>query len=284
MLVGFAASSLMTLPEAMAVVLGADIGTTVTVQLDRLPPLRLRARHRGARLRAALLRTQAAGALRRRGHHGLRPALLRHEAHERRHPAAARIAALPRPSSSTSRRAPSPGWRWAPQRRCSCRDLAPTIGLLIAMATSGSMSMAAATPFVLGANIGTTLTPLIAAAGQPAVGKRVAFAHALFKLLGVAAFLPFIGAFTRLAERSGARPRPPDSRTPTRCSTSSPPSPSSPSSASGRRSSRATTPPTPATSASGRATSTRAPSRARRSPSAMPSASSCAWPTSWPTW
>ena len=33
MLVGFAASSLMTLPQALAVVLGADIGTTVTVQL-----------------------------------------------------------------------------------------------------------------------------------------------------------------------------------------------------------------------------------------------------------
>jgi phosphate:Na+ symporter len=57
-------------------------------------------------------------------------------------------------------------------------------------------------PLVLGANIGTTITPIIAAAGQPAAGKRVAFAHALFKLVGVAALLPFIGWFTRLAAAS----------------------------------------------------------------------------------
>jgi phosphate:Na+ symporter len=75
---------------------------------------------------------------------------------------------------------------------------APTIGLLIALASAGSMPLAAAMPLVLGANLGSTVLPIVAAAGQPVAGKRVAFAHAAFKLLGVGACLPLLGTFTRL--------------------------------------------------------------------------------------
>jgi phosphate:Na+ symporter len=61
---------------------------------------------------------------------------------------------------------------------------------------------------VLGANVGTTITPLVAAAGAPAEGKRVAFAHAFFKLLGVALCLPVLGYFAGLvAQTADSLPR-----------------------------------------------------------------------------
>lgn len=201
MLVGFAASSLMTLPQAMAVVLGADIGTTVTVQLIAF------------RLSAYALAIVALGfalrffARKRRVRYGGEAIMgfgllffgmkLMSDATLPLRGSPLFLTILEHLSSS-----PFAGLAAGAAATVLMQGSAPTIGLLIAMATSGSMSMAAAMPLVLGANIGTTLTPLVAAAGQPAAGKRVAFAHALFKLLGVAAFLPFIGAFTRLAERS----------------------------------------------------------------------------------
>jgi phosphate:Na+ symporter len=198
MLVGFAASSLMTLPQAMAVVLGADIGTTITVQLIAF------------RLSAYALLIVAAGfavrffARRRRARYAGEAVMgfgllffgmkLMADATLPLRGSDLFVMLLDRLSAS-----PFAGLMVGAVATVLMQGSAPTIGLLIAMASSGSMSIAAALPLVLGANIGTTITPIMAAAGQPAAGKRVAFAHAVFKLLGVAAFLPFIGRFTRLA-------------------------------------------------------------------------------------
>ena len=199
MLVGFAASSLMTLPQALAVVLGADIGTTVTVQLIAF------------RLSGYALLIVAAGfavrffARRRRVRYTGEAVMgfgllffgmkLMADATLPLRGSALFTQLLERLSAT-----PYAGLVVGAVATVLMQGSAPTIGLLIAMASSGSMSLAAAVPLVLGANVGTTVTPIIAAAGQPAAGKRVAFSHAVFKLLGVSAFLPFIGRFTALAE------------------------------------------------------------------------------------
>lgn len=201
MLVGFAASSLMTLPQAMAVVLGADIGTTVTVQLIafRLSGYALLVVALGFALRffAKKRRVRYAGeAILGFGLLFFGMKLMADATLPLR---SSPLFAIVLEHLSTS---PFAGLAAGAAATVLMQGSAPTIGLLIAMASAGSMSIAAATPLVLGANIGTTLTPVVAAAGQPPAGKRVAFAHALFKLLGVAGFLPFIGAFTRLAERT----------------------------------------------------------------------------------
>ncbi len=207
MLVGFAASSLMTLPQAMAVLLGADIGTTVTVQIIsfrfstyalavvaagfavRFFSKKRRNRYLGQSVLGfgllfygMTLMGNATAPLRDSALFGEALAYL-----SVRHYAGIAAAAVVTVLMQGS---------------------APTIGVLIAMASSGSMSLAAALPMVLGANIGTTLTPLIAASGAQAEGKRVAFAHAAFKLLGVALFLPFLHPFERLvAATTGSIPR-----------------------------------------------------------------------------
>jgi phosphate:Na+ symporter len=198
MLVGFAASSLMTLPQAMAVVLGADIGTTITVQLIafRLSAYALaivaigfsfRFFGRKRRVRYSGEAMMGLGLL----FFGMK---LMGDATLPLRASPLFVQVLEHLSSS-----PFAGLAVGAVATVLMQGSAPTIGLLIAMASSGSMSIAAAVPLVLGANLGTTVTPIMAAAGQVAAGKRVAFAHAFFKLLGVAAFLPFIGRFTRLA-------------------------------------------------------------------------------------
>ncbi|HET6430072.1 MAG TPA: Na/Pi cotransporter family protein [Phycisphaerae bacterium] len=71
-----------------------------------------------------------------------------------------------------------------------------------AFGTNYQTALDIAIPFVLGGNIGTTITAQIAAFGSNRAGKRTAMAHTLFNVLGVAVVLPFVylGWFTRLVE------------------------------------------------------------------------------------
>ena len=83
---------------------------------------------------------------------------------------------------------------------------AATIGLTLALATQGLIPLHGAVAIVLGANIGTCATALTAAVGATAEAKRVAIAHIAFKLLGAALILPFIGPFTQLVQISAVDP------------------------------------------------------------------------------
>ncbi len=74
---------------------------------------------------------------------------------------------------------------------------AATIGLAIALAIEGLLSLNGAVAIVLGANIGTCVTALMASIGARADAKRVAAAHIAFKVLGVLMILPVIDPFTR---------------------------------------------------------------------------------------
>src|SRR5437867_7808593 len=75
---------------------------------------------------------------------------------------------------------------------------AATIGLAISLGQSGLMPLEGAIPIILGANVGTAATALVASLGANTEARRVALAHAGFKLGGVIVFLPFIGPFTDL--------------------------------------------------------------------------------------
>jgi phosphate:Na+ symporter len=75
---------------------------------------------------------------------------------------------------------------------------AATMGIALALAESGLMPLHAALYVVLGANIGTCATAFIASLGAPAEARRVAWAHVLFKTFGVLLFLPFLHPFQDL--------------------------------------------------------------------------------------
>jgi phosphate:Na+ symporter len=77
---------------------------------------------------------------------------------------------------------------------------AATIGLTITLSLQGLLPLAAAIPIIFGANIGTCATALASSVGAKAEAKRVAVAHIFFKVVGVLVFLPFITLFTRAVQ------------------------------------------------------------------------------------
>ncbi|MCD6580750.1 MAG: Na/Pi cotransporter family protein [Desulfuromusa sp.] len=60
-----------------------------------------------------------------------------------------------------------------------------TIGITLALASSGLISFEASVALILGENIGTTVTANLAAIGTNLAAKRTAFSHFLFNTLGV---------------------------------------------------------------------------------------------------
>lgn len=79
-----------------------------------------------------------------------------------------------------------------------------TTGLLIALAVDGALTLSAAIPLVLGANIGTCVTALLASIGTNIMARRAGVMHLLFNVLGVAVALPFTGQIARIVSASGS--------------------------------------------------------------------------------
>ena len=81
-----------------------------------------------------------------------------------------------------------------------------SVGILQALAVTGSVSYAAGIPIIMGQNIGTTVTAVLASVGQSRDAKRLAAAHALFNLSGAAVcwlLLPQFTALVRLVSPHG---------------------------------------------------------------------------------
>lgn len=206
MLVGFAASGVLTLTQAMSVLLGADIGTTITVQLlsFRLSTYALLIAFVGFAIRFVSKKRRALyfgdsllgfGML----FYGLK--LM-----------ADGTSPLTRMSGFASAveyfgNNPVLAVAAAAVFTVLLQGSAPTIGLLLSLAHTTAeakgaggfqFTLTAALPMVLGANVGTTVTPALSAMGQAVGGRRVAIAHVLFKVLGVTIFIPFLGPFAAL--------------------------------------------------------------------------------------
>ena len=64
-----------------------------------------------------------------------------------------------------------------------------SVGILQAIAHTGSLSFGAAIPIIMGQNIGTCITAILSAIGANRNAKRVAAAHLFFNLIGTLIFL-----------------------------------------------------------------------------------------------
>ena len=84
------------------------------------------------------------------------------------------------------------------------------IGIIIVLAQPGLITLEAGIPLVFGANIGTCITAGLASIGTSREAKRVALAHVAFKIAGVILFIFWIPAFADIirfiAERFGSDP------------------------------------------------------------------------------
>lgn len=78
---------------------------------------------------------------------------------------------------------------------------AVSLGLVLILGMQGLITLEAAIPLIFGANIGTSVTAILASINSNRDAKRVAFAHTLFKVIAVLIFLwfiPSLAEFVRL--------------------------------------------------------------------------------------
>ncbi len=66
---------------------------------------------------------------------------------------------------------------------------AASIGILQALSSTGAITFSAAFPIIMGQNIGTCVTPMMASIGASRNAKRSAFIHLCFNILGTVVFL-----------------------------------------------------------------------------------------------
>src|SRR5438270_1383441 len=200
MLVGFASAGLLTLRQTIGVILGADIGTTVTVQLLAFDLLALSPL---VVFVGWLLWTVGRGSIGYIGQAVLGFGFL--------------FLGMKLVADGTAPLARSA--LFADFLRALTdqpllliilgaiftalvRSSAAVIGLSLSLAASGLMPLVGAIPVILGANIGTAATAALAAVGQNAEARRVAAAHGAFKVIGVLLFFPFIAPFADLVTRT----------------------------------------------------------------------------------
>lgn len=73
-----------------------------------------------------------------------------------------------------------------------------TTAILVALATAGTIDMKVAFPMVLGCNIGTCVTAIIASLTANRTAKKAALIHLLFKIFGTILFLPFVSQVVKI--------------------------------------------------------------------------------------
>ncbi len=78
------------------------------------------------------------------------------------------------------------------------RSSAVMLGIILSFSFENLLSLETAIPLIFGANIGTCSTAFLASMGGGAAGKRIAWSHIVFKIVGVIIFLPLIGPLSHI--------------------------------------------------------------------------------------
>src|SRR5690349_4994345 len=205
MLIGFVSAGLLTFPQSLGVILGADIGTTVTVQLlaFRVQELSLLLVGVGFPLaffgRRGLVKSLGQVVLgfgfiflgMKVMNDGLAP-LAENELTRQVLMSLAGNQFLALLAGAVL--------------SASMASSAATIGLTLTLSQQGLLPLPGALPVLLGANIGSCASALAATMRSSSDARRVAVAHIAFKVLGVALVFPFIGPLANLVALTSLDP------------------------------------------------------------------------------
>ena len=194
LVVGFITSGLMTLEQSLGVIMGANIGTTITAQIVSFNvtkyALLLVAAGFGATVFAKRQHRVAQGTV----IMGLGliffGMVIMGEAMEplrTYEPFIDAMAAMERPMV---------GILTAAAFTALVQSSSATTGVVIVLASQGLITAEAGIALVLGANVGTSATALLAAIGKPREAARAAVAHTLFNIVGVLLWVLFIDALS----------------------------------------------------------------------------------------
>jgi phosphate:Na+ symporter len=205
LLVSFAGAGLVTVGQCLAAVLGAAVGSTVTVQL-----IAFRISHYALLLIAVGFFLTIGRGRKRTVGSGLLGFGLMFYGLEIMSDAMAPLKDLPGVVGffATAADNPVPAFLIAAVFTTVAQASSATIGMVLGLSFQGLVTLPSALPFVLGANVGTASTAIIASLGSNADGKRIAWAHAAFRLGGALIALPFLGPIAELtAKLPGDLPR-----------------------------------------------------------------------------
>ena len=199
LVVGFVSAGVMSFTQSVGVIMGANVGTTVTAQIVafKIDELALaliaagfvmlfagksdRLRHLGAVVMGLGLVFYGMGVM----SDAMRP--LRSYA-----PFMELMVSLKNPLASIL---------IAAVFTALVQSSSATTGLVVVMAASGLITLETGIAMALGANIGTCVTAGLAAIGKPVEAQRASLVHILFNVIGVLVWVLFIG---ELAEFSRA--------------------------------------------------------------------------------
>lgn len=200
MVVGFVNSSIMTLGQSVGVIMGANLGTTVTSWLIAVT----RTGEGGGSVASALISAlpAAVGVMlimlsRRESRRGLGYALLGFTVlmfgMRMMSDAAAPVAeskAVAGVIAALSN--PAMGIIVGAILTAVVQSSSASVGILQAVAAGGALSRGAALPVILGQNIGTCITTLLSGIGAGKNARRAAFIHLYFNIIGAAATLVLV--------------------------------------------------------------------------------------------
>lgn len=208
MCVGFISAGLITLKQAVGVILGANVGTTVTAQVFAFDITRLTF---PLLIVGVFLRLVASRKL---VHHlgtvvfglGLLffgMMLMSQSTYPlREHPAFLDL--------MKSLRHPLLGLGAGAGFTALVQSSSATTGLVIVLAGQGSLTLEAGLALILGANVGTCFTALLATLGKKRLALQAALVHVVFNLAGALMWLPFLqilGGAARAISPAGDLPR-----------------------------------------------------------------------------
>jgi phosphate:Na+ symporter len=193
--VGLVRAGLMTLPQAVGIILGANIGTTVTSFLI------------GLQIKAYALPIMGIGSMliffmKKKKMKNLGGVLLGFGmifyGLDLMGSALKKMVELPAFAESLLRVSDIPvlGVLVGAILTALVQSSTATIGILQELYTTGAMPLIGAIAIVFGSNIGTTITAILAAIGGSVAAKRTAAAHVLFNIIGSVLFLIVIRPYT----------------------------------------------------------------------------------------
>lgn len=196
LLVGFISAGLLSVPRAVGVIIGANVGTTITAQiiafkvtayalaligggfLIQVLARRQRLKHVGTSLLGLgliffgmTLMSDAMQPLR-----DYRPFL----------------------DLMAELRNPFAGVAVGALFTALVQSSSVTTGVVIVLAGQGLINLEAGIALIFGANVGTCVTAMLAALGRPVEAVRIAVVHVIYNLLGVLLWLAFIPQFAAL--------------------------------------------------------------------------------------
>ena len=197
LVIGLVSAGVLSLEQSLGVLLGANIGTTLTAQLIAFDALRVAAAVGLAGLIFALLGPR--GPARHAGAAAFGLGVL-----------FAGMALMSASASSLQARPelrealafaehPVAGVLIGAVVTVLLQSSSATIGLVIVLAGQGLLSLESGLALLLGANVGTCATGFLAALGKPRDALRAALAHLMINAVGVLLFLPMLQPLAAMA-------------------------------------------------------------------------------------